>query len=89
MCISEIRRVPTLLDNGTEVIDLVFLYELEEGEAFPKSPDEVEDVFGMSADEVVNQLHWQARFHYARDLREKPYTLLRMRIDESPAPTFS
>ncbi|WP_110926789.1 L-dopachrome tautomerase-related protein [Bacillus massiliglaciei] len=37
---------------------------------------------------IVNQLHRQARFHYGKDLREKPYSLLRMKIDEGPAPTF-
>lgn len=35
---------------------------------------------------IVNQLHRQARFHYGRDLREKPYSLLRMKIGELPAP---
>ncbi|WP_043932451.1 L-dopachrome tautomerase-related protein [Bacillus sp. EB01] len=37
---------------------------------------------------IVNQLHRQARFHYGRDLREKPYSLLRMKIGELPAPAF-
>lgn len=37
---------------------------------------------------IVNQLHRQARFHYGRDLREKPYSLLRMYIGELPAPAF-
>ena len=35
---------------------------------------------------IVNQLHRQARFHYGRDLRQKPYSLLRIRVDELPAP---
>ncbi|WP_053367865.1 L-dopachrome tautomerase-related protein [Bacillus sp. FJAT-27245] len=37
---------------------------------------------------IVNQLHRQARFHYGRDLREKPYSLLRLKIGELPAPAF-
>ncbi len=37
---------------------------------------------------IVNQLHRQARFHYGRDLRKKPYSLLRIRIDDMPAPAF-
>ncbi|WP_144553997.1 L-dopachrome tautomerase-related protein [Peribacillus simplex] len=51
------------------------------------------DTFSIGPDQylyvIVNQLHRQAIFHYGRDLREKPYSLLRMRIDEFPAPTFS
>lgn len=37
---------------------------------------------------IVNQLHRQPRFHYGKDLRQKPYSLLRIKIDEFPAPTF-
>jgi sugar lactone lactonase YvrE len=37
---------------------------------------------------IVNQLHRQARFHYGRDLRQKPYRLLRIRIHELPAQPF-
>ena len=37
---------------------------------------------------IANKLHRQARFHYGRDLRQKPYSLLRIKIDELPAPTF-
>ncbi|NHM31360.1 L-dopachrome tautomerase-related protein [Neobacillus terrae] len=37
---------------------------------------------------IVNQLHRQARFHYERDLRQKPYSLLRIKIGELPAPAF-
>ncbi|MDM5200969.1 L-dopachrome tautomerase-related protein [Fictibacillus enclensis] len=50
------------------------------------------DTFSIGPDQylyvIVNQLHRQARFHYGRDLREKPYSLLRMNIDELPAPAF-
>lgn len=37
---------------------------------------------------IVNQLHRQAKYHYGRDLRQKPYGLLRLKIDEGPAPAF-
>ena len=51
------------------------------------------DTFSISPDQylyvIVNQLHRQARFHYGKDLRQKPYGLLRMIIGELPAPTFS
>jgi sugar lactone lactonase YvrE len=33
---------------------------------------------------TANQLHRQARFHKGRDLRRKPYTLFRIRIDAQP-----
>lgn len=45
------------------------------------------DTFSIELDQylyvIVNQLHRQARFHYGIDLRQKPYSLLRMKIDES------
>ena len=36
---------------------------------------------------TANQLHRQARFHYGKDLREKPYVLFKIKINELPAPT--
>ncbi|MFF2483524.1 L-dopachrome tautomerase-related protein [Paenibacillus sp. NPDC058071] len=49
------------------------------------------DTFSIGPDQylyfIVNQLHRQARFHYGNDLRQKPYSLLRMKIDEPPAPS--
>ncbi|ARP80551.1 gluconolaconase [Bordetella genomosp. 8] len=36
---------------------------------------------------TVNQLHRQPGFHAGRDLRRKPYSLFRIRIDSAPAPT--
>lgn len=51
------------------------------------------DTFSIGPDQylyvIVNQLHRQAKFHYGKDLRQKPYSLLRLKIDEMPAPTFS
>lgn len=32
----------------------------------------------------ANQLHRQARYHQGRDLRYKPYTVFRIRIDAQP-----
>ncbi|PLT35625.1 L-dopachrome tautomerase-related protein [Bacillus sp. V5-8f] len=50
------------------------------------------DTFSIGPDRylyfIVNQLHRQARFHYGVDLRQKPYGLLRMKIDEFSAPTL-
>lgn len=36
---------------------------------------------------IANQLQRQAGFHNGKDLREKPYSLLRIKIDAAPAPT--
>lgn len=36
---------------------------------------------------IANQLNRQADYHYGKDLREKPYSLFRIKIDELPAPT--
>ena len=36
---------------------------------------------------IANQLQRQAGFHNGKDLREKPYSLLRVKIDAAPAPT--
>ncbi len=50
------------------------------------------DTFSIGTDQylyfIVNQLHRQARFHYGKDLRQKPYSLLRLKIGELPAPAF-
>ncbi|WP_123039686.1 L-dopachrome tautomerase-related protein [Cohnella candidum] len=50
------------------------------------------DTFSIGPDQylyfIVNQLHRQPRYHYGNDLRQKPYSLLRTKIDESPAPTM-
>jgi sugar lactone lactonase YvrE len=46
------------------------------------------DTLSLAADGYLyvtaNQLHRQARFHNGRDLRCKPYTLFRIRIDAKP-----
>ena len=33
---------------------------------------------------TANQLHRQARFHEGKDLRKKPHTLFRVKIDAGP-----
>lgn len=46
------------------------------------------DTLSLAADGYLyvtaNQLHRQARFHNGRDLRRKPYTLFRIRVDAQP-----
>ncbi len=41
-------------DTGEHVVDIVFLCEYESGEAFPKSPDEVEEVYWLTTEEILN-----------------------------------
>ena len=36
---------------------------------------------------IANQLHRQARYHYGKDMRDKPYSLFKICINELPAPT--
>lgn len=49
-----VRNTSFSIENGSEVIDIVFLCEFEEGEPFAKSPDEVDAVYWMTTDEVLN-----------------------------------
>jgi sugar lactone lactonase YvrE len=46
------------------------------------------DTLSIAADGYLyvtaNQLHRQARFHQGQDLRRKPYTLFRVRVDAQP-----
>lgn len=48
-----VRNTSFKLDDGSEVIDIVFLCEFEEGEPFAKSPEEVEAVYWLTADELA------------------------------------
>lgn len=49
------------------------------------------DTFSIGPDKYLyftaNQLNRQANYHYGKDLREKPYSLFRIKIDELPAQT--
>jgi 8-oxo-dGTP diphosphatase len=47
-----VRNISFLLNDGKEVLDLVFYCEIETSEPFVKSPAEVEDVFWLTADEI-------------------------------------
>lgn len=50
------------------------------------------DTLSMGPDRFLyftaNQLHRQPEYHWGRDLRRKPYSLFRVRIDALPAPTL-
>jgi 8-oxo-dGTP diphosphatase len=41
-------------DTGVNVVDIVFLCQLQSGEPYPKSPDEVGEVLWMSTSEILS-----------------------------------
>lgn len=52
--LTYVNNTSFVTDRGVHVIDVVFLCEYESGEAFPKSPDEVEKIFWLSTEEIMN-----------------------------------
>ncbi|MBH5320402.1 NUDIX domain-containing protein [Paenibacillus sp. GSMTC-2017] len=52
--ITFVRNTSFTLDDGSEVIDIVFLCEFDQGEPYAKSPDEVDAVYWMTTDEIMN-----------------------------------
>ncbi|MGG3572866.1 NUDIX domain-containing protein [Bacillus gobiensis] len=63
-----VRNTSFVIDNGREVIDIVFLCEIDAGEPFAKSPDEVESVFWMTAEEIFH--HEKAPIWLKESIRE-------------------
>lgn len=51
--LTYVHSTSFLTDTGENVVNIVFLCEYESGEAVPKSPDEVEDVFWLTTEEIV------------------------------------
>ncbi|MEH7237661.1 NUDIX hydrolase [Bacillus sp. JJ1562] len=49
-----VRNTSFTLDDGSEVVDIVFLCEFAEGDPFVNSSDEVDAVYWMTSDEIVN-----------------------------------
>lgn len=55
--VSNLRYVNSssfVTDSGINVVDIVFLCDHESGEAFAKSPDEVDDVIWMTTQQILN-----------------------------------
>ncbi|WP_077618223.1 NUDIX hydrolase [Bacillus sinesaloumensis] len=75
--VSYVRNTSFTLDDGSEVVDIVFLCEFEAGEPFAKSPDEVDAVFWMTTDEIVN--HPKAPSWLVDGIKEAE-TLLKLNI---------
>ncbi|WP_079508582.1 NUDIX hydrolase [Mesobacillus jeotgali] len=49
-----LRNTSFVLPDGREVLDLVFYCEIDSGEPFAKSPDEVAAVYWMAAEEIFD-----------------------------------
>jgi 8-oxo-dGTP diphosphatase len=49
-----VHNTSFVTDKGDHVINIVFLCEYAEGEAYPKSPDEIENVWWLSTEEILN-----------------------------------
>jgi 8-oxo-dGTP diphosphatase len=54
--VKYVRNTTFMLEDGREVLDLVFLCEIESGEPFVKSPDEVEPVLWLTPEEIFTHL---------------------------------
>jgi len=55
--VSNLRYVNSssfVTDSGINVVDIVFLCDHESGEAFAKSPDEVDEVIWMTTQQILN-----------------------------------
>lgn len=57
--LNYVHSTSFVTDKGEHVVDIVFLCEHESGEAFCKSPDEVEKVFWLTTEEIVNHSNSQ------------------------------
>lgn len=49
-----VQRTSFVTDKGVNVVDIVFLCEYATGEAYPNSPDEVEQVLWLTYQEIMN-----------------------------------
>lgn len=58
-----VRNTSFVLPDGREVVDIVFLCEWQTGEAYPKSPEEVEAVHWMTTDEIVGHPQTESYLH--------------------------
>ncbi|PLS17610.1 DNA mismatch repair protein MutT [Bacillus sp. M6-12] len=52
--VNYVHSTSFVTDTGENVVDIVFLCEPESGDAFPKSPDEVEEVLWLTTEEVLS-----------------------------------
>jgi isopentenyldiphosphate isomerase len=50
--LTYVQSTSFVTETGENVVDIVFLCEYESGDAFPKSPDEVEEVLWLTTEEI-------------------------------------
>lgn len=52
--LNYVHSTSFVTDSNVNVVNVVFLCEYESGVAFPKSPDEVEEVLWLTAEDILN-----------------------------------
>ncbi|WP_342505088.1 NUDIX domain-containing protein [Sporosarcina sp. FSL K6-2383] len=52
--LNYVHSTSFVIDTGENVVNIVFLCEHYSGEAFPKSPDEVEKVLWLTTEEILS-----------------------------------
>ncbi|OIK09992.1 NUDIX domain-containing protein [Bacillus sp. MUM 13] len=52
--LTYVHSTSFVTDTDEHVVDIVFLCVYESGEAYPKSPDEIEDVLWLTTEEILN-----------------------------------
>jgi 8-oxo-dGTP diphosphatase len=65
--VNYVHSTSFVTDVGEHVVDVVFLCELESGEAFPNSPDEVENVLWLTTDEILR--HPKSPIHLKESIK--------------------
>lgn len=87
--IKFVRNTSFILDNGSEVIDIVFLCEFDKGEPYVKSPDEVDAVYWMTTDEILSNpmapIWLKESIQEAESLRKKK---LHIKLTENASSTW-
>ena len=53
--IQYVRNTSFVTATGTQVVDIVFLCEIEKGEPYPKSLDEVDEVLWLTTEEILSR----------------------------------
>ncbi|MBM7587039.1 8-oxo-dGTP pyrophosphatase MutT (NUDIX family) [Bacillus pakistanensis] len=55
--LTYVRNTSFILEDGRIVVDIVFLCEFDHGEPYAKSPDEVDAVYWMASEEILNHVN--------------------------------
>ncbi|WP_088042344.1 NUDIX hydrolase [Bacillus sp. EAC] len=68
-----IHSTTFVTDLNEHVVDIVFLCEYDSGEAYTKSPDEVENVYWMNSNEIMS--HLKSPIYLKESIRRAEITL--------------